>query len=143
MGLVGSLIPLSIKIAKSLDDAKTKYSHASLMIASISSECSVLAVALGQIEKVVKRDNKNLSSKLDPATSDLNISLELALGGCRTILLSLDEEVKKITGAKGSHPLKWKSKVKYVWNEAGMKDLLITLRGQQAALHLLLAALQR
>jgi hypothetical protein len=141
-GLVGALIPLCVKVTHTLHDVKTKYSQANLTISTIISECSVIATALTQMDEIAKRDPSGLSSRLDPNTSHLGASIELALGGCSITLAVLNEEVVKLTGIEKVGFLRRRSKAKYLWNEGGMKELLTTLRGQQSALHLLITAVQ-
>lgn len=142
LGLVGTLVPMCVKITKSLNDVKTKYSQSNATVSAIITECSVIATALTHIENIAKQDPKGLASRLDPSTSQLGSSFELALNGCSITLLVLNDEVQKIVGPEKAGFLSWKSKAKYMWNEESMKDLLATIRGQQSALHLLVTAIQ-
>jgi len=142
LGLVGSLVPMCVKITKSLNDVKSKYSQSNATISAIICECSVIATALTHIEKLAKQDPRALASRLDPNTSQLGSSFELALNGCSITLIVLNDEIQKMIGSEKTGFLSWKSKAKYLWNEEGMKDMLTTIRGQQSALHLLVTAIQ-
>lgn len=142
VGLVGTLVPLCVRVTYALNNVKTNYSQSNMTISAIVSECSVIAAALTQIERIAKQDPDGLASRLDPNTSQLGASFELAMSGCSITLTVLNEEVQKLIGAEKVGFLGWRPRAKYIWNEAGMKDLLATLRGQQSALHLLVAAIQ-
>ena len=142
VGLAGTLVPLCVRVTYALNNVKVKYSQSNMTISAIVSECSVIAAALTQIEGIAKKDPDGFASRLDPSASQLGASFELAMGGCSITLAVLNEEVEKLTVGEKVGFLGWKPKVKYIWNEAGMRDLLGTLRGQQSALHLLLAAVQ-
>lgn len=74
----------------------------------------------------------------------LATSFELSLGGCELTLNILNEQISKLTASsKSSKFLSFRSKARYVWNKAEMRDLLHNVRGQQSALNLLLNAVQR
>ncbi|KAF4633508.1 hypothetical protein G7Y89_g4611 [Cudoniella acicularis] len=141
IGVVNSLVSMRANVSKGLNDIQTKYNQSILTISAITSECSVIAAVLAQIESIARRDPERLTSRLDPHASQLGASFELVLKGCSIILLVLNDEIEKITKVNKVGFLSWKSKVKYIWDGEGLKDLLFTIRGQQGALRLLVTAI--
>jgi hypothetical protein len=147
--LIGTLKPLSTKVAKALRNAQKKespeirFSIAAVPVAAVSSECSDLAHILSQIAQALNSADSRLGFKPSPSATYINACLEHALECCSSILLTLDGDVEKIGGSRMLRSLKWKSKEKYVWNEDGSKELLVILKAQKAALKILLSAIQR
>jgi hypothetical protein len=139
---VTSLVATCAKVGKSLNDVQAKYNRAGLTISAIVSECSVIAAALSEVGQIAKNDPDGLSFRLNASNGQLSSSLELSLSSCSLTMAVLEDEIKKLTTTENLRFLSWKTKVKYVWNEEDMKDLLQSIRGQQSALHLLLTALQ-
>lgn len=140
--LVGVLVPLCVKTTETLGDLQTKYSQSNSTISAIKSECSILTATLNQIDTIAKRNADSLTLRLDPNSSHLGPTIELALSGCSIVLSVVYGEFQKVTEEQKVSSLTRRLKVIYMWNEAGLKDLLVTVRGQQTALNLLITAMQ-
>jgi hypothetical protein len=133
-----ALVFASVRAVKGLCGLRECYKTAGTMIASISSECMVLHIALSQIQKLALIDSffDRLASQLD-----LKDSLELALLSCTQTLSALEEEIRELSPKgeqKGDHFLR----LKYLWNEETMREILLQLRSQQNAISVLLTAIQ-
>lgn len=70
-------------------------------------------------------------------------AVDLSLVGCTLTLSVLSKEIENLTDTHGDSTTKMKKgkKLKYLWNEESMNELLQQLRGQSLALNLLLKAL--
>jgi hypothetical protein len=148
IGLIGTVfgvIGLSAQVAKQLNDIRSQYKFANSTLSAISSECNVISAALQQIQALVTQQRGEVSSKLGPNSSMSN-AFDTALQGCEATLTVLDLECAKL-GAEmrkgGVSLLMSRSvKLKFVWKESTMKDLLLQLRSQHAALNLLITTFQ-
>ncbi len=133
-----ALVFASVKVVKGLSDIRERYKAAAAMIASISSECMILHIALSQIQKLALIGSffDRLSSQLD-----LEDSLELALLSCTQTFSALEEEIRELS-PKGEQRDDHFLRLKYLWNEETMREILMQLRSQQNALSVLLTAIQ-
>jgi hypothetical protein len=133
-----SLVFASVRAVKGLCDLRERYKTAGTMIASISSECMVLHIALSQIQKLALIDSffDRLASQLD-----LKDSFELALLSCTQTLSALEEEIRELS-PKGEQKDDHFLRLKYLWNEESMREILLQLRSQQNAISVLLTAIQ-
>jgi hypothetical protein len=69
--------------------------------------------------------------------------LDAALTGAMVLFSCLHSEIQSIlAGAPDSSQLRWRSRVRVMWNEAKLNELLNALRGQQISLNLLIQLLQ-
>lgn len=65
--------------------------------------------------------------------------LEQALTGCMVLFNCLESEVHHVTsGTTDPGGIRWRARVKFLWNESKMNGLLAALRGQQTAINLLI-----
>lgn len=143
-GTVLSITARCLMTAKALNDLRDKYKGAQITIAALSSECAVIGASLSRIQSLILQDLNGLSTQLK-FRPELEGVFDTALTGCVVVFSVLDDEVRKLTAssaADGSAGLGFRTKARYVWNEATMKDLLSQIRGQQTALTLLIQALQ-
>ncbi|PVG03005.1 hypothetical protein CPB86DRAFT_490713 [Serendipita vermifera] len=137
VGRCGSAIALIHKVSE-------KYNLANSTLASISTECSVIEIALRRVEGLASSPHL---SKLE-TNSDLHDGFNTALNGCSTTLQAVSTEVERIGGSEMGHRREpsWKmalpsmAKIKFVINDRRLKELLDQLRGQHHALQLLLQA---
>jgi hypothetical protein len=133
---VASLVTVCVKSIRSLKAIANTYKSASPTILAISSECSVISAALSQIQNLFLRNPDSLKLQLG-LQSQLHAAIETALTGCSVTLATLDDEIQTVTGESSRLV-----RLKYMWNEDIMKELLQNLRGQHGGLNLLLTALQ-
>ena len=119
-----------------------RYKNALEILVSIRTECTAIKTTLSFVERLVKRDTKLLSSQLD-AYSPLSETLDVALSGCAFTFSILDIELQKLYDSGKNHDgYKWKDKVRYLWDEDRVKNILDHMRGLQSAVNLVLTALQ-
>jgi len=138
---VAALVTNSANLGKNCNDYWNKYKVSSITLPAIVTECNTIAINLSQIHALFDRDPDGTTSKLSN-TPHLIPVFENALVGCGIVLSVIDDEIEKLSRSarKGKFPRM--ARIKYVWNEAKMKELLSQVRGQQAALQALLDALQ-
>jgi len=149
-GLALAIAPLAISCTKCIriiQDVRTKYKRAPLTMASIASECSTVSVALSQLHYIEfplsgARDG---NGTINPVVQ----SLDAVMMGC-TVALSLIEDhltdfrvVTEEASDDGQALLGKMAKVKFVWNEDEVKELLQQLRGYQLNLTTLLSVMSR
>ncbi|KAK0616165.1 hypothetical protein B0T14DRAFT_522647 [Immersiella caudata] len=69
--------------------------------------------------------------------------LDQALTGCMVVISCLDAEIQRIIAAVAdASRIRWRSRVRMVWNESHLSDLLSSIRGQQTAITTLIQLLQ-
>jgi hypothetical protein len=74
---------------------------------------------------------------------ELLATFDTALVGCMVIVSCIEDEIKSMKIEEpGQGSLSVKQKVKAVWNEENIKELVGQLRGQQTALGLLMQTIQ-
>jgi hypothetical protein len=139
---VASLVLSTTKVVKQCNDFRSKYKIATLP--AIATECHTICIALSQIEALFDRDPNGTSARLN-SKAHLRLVFENALTGCAIVVSIIDDEVEKLMKSTqddvSGQPSRM-ARVKYVWNEDTMKELLQQARGQQTAIQTLLAALQ-
>jgi Fungal N-terminal domain of STAND proteins len=139
---VASLVGTCVKTVRSLKAAVDTYKLASLTISAITSECSVISATLSQIQDLFLQNPDTLASKLG-SQSQLHAAFETTLTGCSVTLAALDDELQKLTEGQGATgESSRRARLKYVWNENTMKELLQHLHGHHGGINLLLTALQ-
>jgi hypothetical protein len=141
---VASLVLSTTKVVKQCNDFRSKYKIASITLPAIATECHTICIALSQIEALFDRDPNGTSARLN-SKAHLRLVFENALTGCAIVVSIIDDEVEKLMKSAqddvSGQPSRM-ARVKYVWNEDTMKELLQQARGQQTAIQTLLAALQ-
>ena len=131
-----------LSTTKCLYDLQAKYKNAPMIIVSICSELHLLSASLAKVESLLLHHRHNLVEVWQSRT-DLPALLDAALAGCTMVFSSLDTQVQRITDA-GKNPgwIQWRPRLRTLWNEQQLNDLLGGLRGQQGALNLLIQLLQ-
>ncbi|KAH6987169.1 hypothetical protein EDB80DRAFT_731455 [Ilyonectria destructans] len=130
-----------LKTTKYLYDLQQKYKNAPIVVVSICSESTVISASLAKIQSL-------LLQRLDLSTtwksqSGLGSVLDTTLTGCMVLYSCLDTELQAITaGTTDANQIRWKARVRSVWNEEKLHELLIAIRGQQTAITLLIQLLQ-
>jgi len=131
-----SVIAACLHAAKDLYELRSRYSDASITITAIYSESMIISASLSQVQGLLLRDA--LQRK-----PDLRSAFDTALTGCMVVFSCLDDEVRGLIGkAASGSDLDRMDRVRIVWKEDRMKELLQQLRGQQTALLLLIQGLQ-
>ena len=135
--IVVSLASRSVSTANTLYTIRERYTHAQTTIMAICSECNVLSTSLGHIKGLVDQHHEVLRANLQ-SREELRTVFESSLMGCMLVLSVLEEEVQ----ALGPSSPSMRARVAMLWKDKVMKDLLIQIRGQQAALNLVIQAIQ-
>jgi hypothetical protein len=128
---------------KTCNDLLGKFKNADRTLRSMVTEASTLRSALLQLHHLMMLDPAALSSRWD-IESMLPQTFETAIDGFRDMLAVLIGHLEGLTRkrrAAGS-PLSRVAKVKVVWNEVEMQDILVQVRAQQHSLQFLLTILQ-
>jgi hypothetical protein len=127
--------------SKCLLELQSKYKGAPMVVASICTESTTLVASLSFIQSLLLQ-RQDLASVWQSRT-DLPMVLDAALTGAMVLFSCLHSEIQSIlAGAPDSSQLRWRSRVRVMWNEAKLNELLNALRGQQISLNLLIQLLQ-
>lgn len=140
---VAGLTASCVQTAKALHDLKDKFDNANLTISAICTETTLISASMSRIQSHLLRDPESVSDKLHSQPS-LESTLDQALTGCYLVFDVLQSEVSKLTESALLDPsvdLRFTAKVRYMWSENTMKDILTQMRGLQTALTLLLQLL--
>ncbi|KAF2202759.1 hypothetical protein GQ43DRAFT_462125 [Delitschia confertaspora ATCC 74209] len=131
-----------VRTARALYDLRTKYKDASITISAIYSESTVISTSLGHIHMLISKNSESLRTTLRDRP-ELSVTFDQALTGCVLVYSVLDDEVTKLYSGIGKEGVaSVRTRMKFLWKEEGMKDILMQIRGQQTALGLLIQALQ-
>ena len=136
-----SLVFTIVKAGNDLATVLGEYQNAPRHVLLMSTECTVLAAGLSQVQMLFS--SGKITSHARDLPSSLLETLNLSLVGCTLVLSVLTKEIDNLTAGNASDDttIKKSKRIRYLWNEGTMKDLLDQLRGQSAALEFLLKAL--
>jgi len=128
-------------VIKRLHDLKEKYDDTPVIIASICAESTVISASLAHIQSLLlQRDDL---ASVWQSRAELPLVLDQALTGCMVIFSCLDAEIRRITSKTSVAGLiKWRARLRMLWNETHLNELLRSIRGQQSAITLLIQLLQ-
>ncbi|CAM1501491.1 Fc.00g034750.m01.CDS01 [Cosmosporella sp. VM-42] len=139
--VVVSATATCLKTTKCFYDLSQKYKDTPVVVVSLCSESTVISASLAQLQSLLL-NRADLASAWR-SRSDLASALDTSLTGCMVLYSCLDQEIQAITsGAADPGKLQWKARIRTMWNEDKLKDLLSALRGQQTAITLLIQLLQ-
>jgi len=129
-------------VVKALKDISGKLKQANLTILSICSESSSVHAALGQIETIFRRHEEELLVRFEQQPA-LASAFDTSLTGCALLYSCLETEVKDLQASlRKDGSLDWTARFKTVWRQGDMELMVGQIRGQGAALNLLLQGLQ-
>jgi hypothetical protein len=137
-----SLVGTALKGIQVYNNYHDRYSLAAITMASMMAQCSCVEFAILQVQEVVV--NNPPSAYLLRSDAALTKHFSSVFGACELVFSILNQRLKSLTDGNVDHvgQLSKISKLKYVWNDQEMKDLLRNLESQASAINLLLAALQ-
>ena len=138
---VGGLIGTCVKVTKYASGLIESYKDAPLAISAIASETYVLSAALSQVENVALHSPDSLVSRLNGQMS-FRTAFDMALNGCTLVLTVLEKDLLAITGGKQPNHIGKLDRLKVMWDQKRLQELLQQIRGQQTGLNLLISALQ-
>ena len=134
-----------VSTVKALESLRTRYQNAGITISALCTESMLVSASLSQIQSMFLQNNEALAVHLR-SRPELSSTLDTALTGCTVVYKCLDSEIQKLSVDTHDYVhqsrINWKTKVRLLWNEDTMKEYLSHIRGQQAALTLLIQGLQ-
>ncbi|CAO2656784.1 Nn.00g055870.m01.CDS01 [Neocucurbitaria sp. VM-36] len=144
LSLTASILAITttcLKSAHLLDSLREKYKHAQMTITALCAEATVISASLSQIQSLILGNSGAIITQLRPR-SEVLATFDSALTGCAVVLAVLDDEIAALISEGQDGEMSWTQKAKIIWKDGVMKDLLLQLRGQSAAIGLLIQALQ-
>ena len=119
-----------------------KYKAVDLQLVCMQTQCSIIEVALLQIQDVIMHDSAHFERLR--SVSVLARNYERTLGACQIVFAILKERLNKLNSHLRNKCGKpdWQLKLKVVWNDQESAMLLKNIEGQASAISLLLNAIQ-
>lgn len=135
-----SLVFSVVRNGRALATVFEKYQNSQRCIFMMQTECTILAAALSQLQMFFSKVRGSAMSRYPKFVME---ALDLSLVGCTLTLSVLSKEIDNLVESVNDNAAKMSKgkKIKYVWKEESMDELLQQLRGQSSALSLLLKAL--
>ena len=128
------VIGTCVSVAHSLKELCNKYKDAPITIVAICSETTAISASLAGIQKLLQE--RDLRPEFAGA-------LDTSLTGCAVLFSCLHEEMQRITkGSIQPREFAWKEKMRLVWNQDRLQELLNGLHGQQLAINTITNLLQ-
>ena len=127
-----SLAMQCAQVAKGLHDLAGKYKTAEMNIRSMANELDILRLAWERIESVLQLWEEN-----DAADFDLLTELRLKLEFGSLVVSSLADDINAFI----KRPFSFLQRTKYVWDEENFRGHQDRIRGQVAAMNLLVSVL--
>jgi len=137
-----SLGQLCLTTVHRLHTLLEKYRNTPQTIAALHTEIVAIGASMWYIKMILENTPELESSRFcgDPGLADMFFH---ALSGCRLVLVSVQNQVSSfIEGIDQKGSTARKAKRKYLWKEATLKELLHTVRGQNAAISSIIQCLQ-
>ncbi|KAF5563847.1 GTPase-activating of the rho rac family (LRG1) [Fusarium napiforme] len=133
---VVGLTATCLSTCKKLHDLAGEYQDVPAVIAMICSESTIISIGLSELQmKILRRDDL---AQAWASKTEIWTAFETALTGCMVLLSCLETESRSL---RSQNPGIW-SKIKFIWNQDRLKELLGALRGQQSSITLLLNLLE-
>ncbi|KAM0426281.1 hypothetical protein ACHAPT_008321 [Fusarium lateritium] len=105
----------------------------------ICSESTVISIALSELQmRILRRDDL---SQAWASRTDVLVAFETALTGCMVVFSCLEAETRQLQLQNSARMGVW-AKIRFMWNQDRLKDLLTALRGQQTSISFLLNILE-
>jgi hypothetical protein len=136
--IVASISSKCISTSIALQALQQRFSDASLTIAAICSESTIINTALSKLQ-VIFTDAASAAHRRFKSDPSLVNACDTSLTGCTLLYSCLEVEIGKLgDGTSSMRKLKLWQKTKVVWKEDRMRHLLQQMRGQATGLNLLL-----
>ena len=129
-------------MVQTCNDYYQKYKAVDLQLVCMQTQCSIIEVALLQIQDVIVHDSAHFERLR--SVSVLASNYERTLGACQIVFAILKERLNKLNSHLRNNFGKpdWQLKLKVVWNDQESAMLLKNIEGQASAISLLLNAIQ-
>ncbi|KAH7112167.1 hypothetical protein B0J11DRAFT_542786 [Dendryphion nanum] len=143
--ITSTVIALSarcVRSARGLYELRAKYKDASMTITAIYTESNVIATSLACIQGLCTTNPDALRSTLQ-TRPEITETFDQALTGCILVYSVLEDEVHRLYS--GIHQVGFggtMGRLRLLWKEEAMQEVLTQIRGQQTALSLLINILQ-
>lgn len=112
-----------------------------MVIVAICSESTVISASLTQIQSLLLQ--RHDFAEIWKSHTELPMVLDQAVTGVIVIFNLLDAEIQRITaGTSDPSRIRWRPRLRMLWNESQLNDLLSSIRGQQTSMTLLIQLLQ-
>jgi hypothetical protein len=131
-----SLTRICISVSKSLTELAEKYKHAELSMLSLAEECNTVQLAWTEIERWAAENQNHIDGH-----HEIQERLHTSVRTGRLVVSSLEMDLKALQKAENDGP-RFFGKSRLVWNDNVLRDHQHRLRGQVAALTLLLEVIQ-
>ncbi|RSL76146.1 hypothetical protein CEP51_010234 [Fusarium floridanum] len=137
---VGALAATCLSTCKKLSDLASNYQDVPMVITMICSETMVINIALSDLQKNILQ-RQDLSQAWASRT-DVLVAFETALTGCMIVFSCLEAETRRLQSQTlNSSGMRVWAKLKFLWNQDRLKELLSALRGQQSSINFLIQVL--
>lgn len=138
---VSSLLVVTARIVKLINNVHGSYQDAAIVLASIASECAVIHASLAHLQNLILTKSHTLGPGLTPQVIGV---FDTSLLGCALTFSVIDKEVQGLVdGLNPTKGLSGKKRIQFILEQDRLKELLTQVRGQQTSLTLLLAILQK
>ncbi|KAL2816396.1 ankyrin repeat-containing domain protein [Aspergillus cavernicola] len=116
---------------------REKYQHADLTIRTLEQQLTTIRAAITQLDDWTR-------VRLRDSPAEYNMSLDVALDGCRTVMEAFSDEVAVLTQDTSSNEtgIGFRTRMRVVWKEDVMRGHQERLHSQVIALQLLVQACQ-
>ncbi|KAI1031139.1 hypothetical protein LB504_000227, partial [Fusarium proliferatum] len=121
---------------KKLHDLAGEFQDVPAIIAMICSESTIISIGLSELQtKILRRDDL---AQAWASKTEIWMVFEAALTGCMIVFSCLEAETRSL---RSENPGLW-AKIKFIWNQDRLRELLGALRGQQSSITFLLNLLE-
>ncbi|KAF5680771.1 GTPase-activating protein [Fusarium heterosporum] len=125
-----------LSTSKKLRDFAGDYADVPAIIVTICSESTIIGIGLSELQtKILRRDDL---SQAWASRTEIWTAFEMALTGCMVVFSCLEAETRHLQSRNSGV---W-AKLKFMWNQDRLKELLGQLRGQQTSITFLLNLLE-
>ncbi|KAF5595990.1 GTPase-activating of the rho rac family (LRG1) [Fusarium pseudocircinatum] len=139
LSIASSVVGLTatcLSTCKKLHDLAGEYQDVPAVIAMICSESSIISIGLSELQmKILRRDDL---AQAWASKTEIWTAFETALTGCMVVFSCLEAETRSL---RSKNPGVW-AKIKFIWNQDRLKELLGALRAQQSSITFLLNLLE-
>lgn len=133
---VVGLTAICLSTCKKLHDLAGEYQDVPAVIAMICSESTIISIGLSELQmKILRRDDL---AQAWASKTEIWTAFETALTGCMVVFSCLEAETRSL---RSKNPGVW-AKIKFIWNQDRLKELLGALRAQQSSITFLLNLLE-
>lgn len=125
-----------LSTCKKLHDLAGEYQDVPAVIAMICSESTIISIGLSELQmKILRRDDL---AQAWASKTEIWTAFETALTGCMVVFSCLEAETRSL---RSKNPGVW-AKIRFIWNQDRLKELLGALRAQQSSITFLLNLLE-